>query len=98
MKKEFEFTHPLSSTKEWCGEIVIQGRWWMDNGELNVEIDAVRHNANQYDPKYVYIPQTFWTWLNCDKIEEIAYQHCLGLKEEQRLGIDHTIQLNNELS
>lgn len=91
--KEFEFTTPLSTTKDWCGEIMIQGKWWMKDAEMHFEIDEVRSNEVEYSPEWRYIPHTFWTWLNSDKIEEIAYQHCLGLKEQERLFIDHTIQL-----
>lgn len=82
MKKEFEFTMPLSNTRDFMGQIKIAGYYWMDNGELKVEVNSVYHasvsDACLYD--WRYIPPTFWTWLDrMDKIGEIAFEHCKGL-------------------
>lgn len=108
MKKEFEFTMPLSNTRQFMGQIKISGYYWMDNAELKVEVNSVYHasvsDACLYD--WRYIPPTFWTWLEngSDRIGEIAYEHCKGLLPQPDTTTDlqqehsHVVQTKGGLS
>lgn len=100
MKKEFEFTMPLSKTSTWIGQIRIKGQYWMDNGSLMCDIEMVHHTMyktpNEVD--WRFIPNTFWTWLEngSDRIGEIAFEHCKGLMPEPAHITD--LKTQNKLS
>lgn len=96
MKKEFEFTTPLSKTSNWAGQIRIKGQYWMDNGSLMCDIEILEHTIYQtpHLSDWRYIPNTFWTWLEngSDRIGEIAYEHCKVLIEADATDITTDLQ------
>lgn len=103
-KKNFTLHFPLSDTSTFMGQISINGTYWMEEGSLMCDIDTVLHSSvsNPSPTEWLYIPNTFWTWLDTgDRIGEIAYEHCKYLMQQDQpdtttdMGQDHYCQVNN---
>lgn len=104
--KEFEVIVPISKTREFAGNLKIEGAWRKEEGNLLVDIDTVSHS---YDTmQWVILPTAIWDSFNDIEtfINDASYSHCLICSEWSMDDIDtttdnnqeHYLQTNNKLS